>query len=235
MPESGIDIGEVTKTSLASVPNEVAIERVRGGDTRAYEIIMRRHNQRLFRVARSILQDDDAAQDAVQEAYVSAFYKLDRYAPTGSFGAWLTRIAINEALMIKRKDRKHEKLPDTGHDDGAAGDYETVAPNANPIDAAANVELAGLIEQAVDRLPEDFRTVFVLRAIEQLSVQETAESLDINPATVKTRFHRARSLMQEALNQHLDTAGPNAFEFAGKRCDRLVEKVLERLGIGKSK
>lgn len=235
MPESQIDVSEVSGTSRTSVPDEVAIERIRGGDTRSYEIIMRRYNQRLFRVARSILKDDDAAQDAVQEAYVSAFYKMDRYAPTGSFGAWLTRIAINEALMIKRKDRKHGKQPDTGNDDGVVGEYESVAPSANPSNAAANGERAGLIEQAVDQLPEDFRTVFVMRAIEQLSVQETAASLDINPATVKTRFHRARSLMQAALNRHLDSAGLNTFEFAGRRCDRLVAKVLERLEAEKVK
>lgn len=229
MPESETDTSGLSGASLASIPDEVAIERIRGGDTGSYEIIMRRYNQRLFRVARSILQDDDSAQDAVQEAYVSAFYKLDRFASTGSFGAWLTRIAVNEALMIKRKDRKHEMHRDAGNlEDLAPGD-QAVALRMDPADAVASGEVAQLIEEAVDQLPDDFRSVFVLRAIQQLSVKETAKSLDIKEATVKTRFHRARNLMQETLNRHMDTAGLRAFEFAGKRCDGMVVTVLKRL------
>jgi RNA polymerase sigma-70 factor (ECF subfamily) len=206
--------------------DHTAIARIRAGDTGAYADIMRRYNQRLFRVARSILQDDDAAQDAMQEAYVNAYFKLDKYAPTGSFGAWLTRITVNEALMMKRKDRRID------HDSAATPadrDPERAAPRADPADRAANRELAGLIETAVDALPEDFRTVFVLRALQQLSVHETAASLGINEATVKTRLYRARALMQKHLDKHIAAAGMAVFEFAGRRCDNMVSTVLKRL------
>lgn len=210
--------------------DEVVIERVRGGDTRSYETIMRRYNQRLFRAARSILLDDDVAQDAVQEAYVSAYYKLDKYSPTGSFGAWLTRIAVNEALMIRRKNLKYQRM--NGYEDNAEDrgpGHSLSAPGLDPADGVVNGELVQMIESAVDRLPDDFRTVFVLRAIHQLSVKETANCLDIKEATVKSRFHRARHLMQTMLNHEFDVAGLHAFEFAGKRCDAIVDRVLERL------
>ncbi len=221
---------EISGASLLSIPDDDAIERIRAGDTESYEIIMRRYNQRLFRVARSILQDDDAAQDAVQKAHISAFFKLDRFASSGSFAAWLTRIAVNEALMIKRKDRIYKKQYDAGnfieHESGEL----TAALRSDPADLAARSQIAQLIEQAVDQLPEDFRTVFVLRAIQQLSAKETAESLDIKEATVKTRYHRARKIMQVALNRHMDSAGLRAFEFAGKRCDSMVATVFKRIG-----
>lgn len=213
----------------APVTDAAAIERIHAGETVAYEIIMRRYNQRLFRVARSILLDDDAAQDAVQEAYVSAWFKLDRYAPTGSFGAWLTRIAVNEALMIKRKDRQQKHGGEADRQYNGKPAQEQPAPRADPADRVANRELARLIENAVDALPDDFRSVFVLRAIQQLNVKETAVSLGVNEATVKTRFHRARNLMQEALNNHIASAGMRVFEFAGSRCDRMVMNVFRRL------
>lgn len=211
--------------------DETVIARIRAGDAAAYEIIMRRYNRRLFRVTRSILRDDDDAQDAMQEAYVRAFTRLADFAAPGSFGAWLTRIAVNEALMRKRKDQRFE------HVDAAAADEDdamsqTPAPGAGTEELAANDELRHLIEVAVDRLPDNCRTVFVLRAIEQLSIEETASHLDIPPATVKTRFHRARGLMQQALAVHIGAAGLHTFDFAGARCDCMVAAVLARVAPG---
>ncbi|TCK17710.1 RNA polymerase sigma-70 factor (ECF subfamily) [Thiogranum longum] len=231
MRESVAEFSGADRASWLSAPDEVAIERVRGGDAQAYEIIMRRYNQRLYRVARSILRDDDAAQDAVQEAYVSAFYKLEHYAPTGSFAAWLTRIAVNEALMIKRKDRKYEKHSSSMNMEDHQSDDQMAASRTDPASVAANGELGLLLEAAVDQLPADFRTVFVLRAIQQLNVRETSESLGIKEATVKTRYHRARGLMQEILNQYMEAAGLQVYEFAGKRCDAMVMNVLNRLAM----
>jgi len=207
-----------------------AIENVRRGRIDDYEVIMRRYNQRLFRTARSILKDNDAAQDAVQEAYISAFYKLDSFAATGSFGAWLTRITVNEALMMKRK-------PDNRVADQLDNIDSTIlkATSTNPEEHLANDELHGLIESAIDTLPDNFRSVFVLRAVQQLSIRETADSLDIPEATVKTRFHRARNLLQEQLDQVIQEAGMHAFEFAGARCDRIVSNVLNRLKQFKNK
>lgn len=218
-----------TRHSATELPDETLIARIRTGDASAYEVVLRRYNRRLFRVTRSILRDDDDAQDAMQEAYVRAFTNLGDYRTPGNFGAWLTRIAVNEALMKKRRDKRyapHDAASLHDEDDAAA---EELAPGPGTEDLAANGELRHLIEAAVDRLPEGFRTVFVLRAIEQLSIEETATCLDIPVATVKTRFHRARGLMQQALTRYLDAAGLTAFDFAGPRCDRMVDTVLARL------
>jgi RNA polymerase sigma-70 factor (ECF subfamily) len=216
--------------STAEPSDETLIARIRAGDASAYEPIMRRYNRRLFRITRSILSDGDDAQDAMQEAYVRSFTKLDEFRPPGHFGAWLTRIAVNEALMIKRRRHRfvaHDGAPSEDNEERIAREP---TPGPGTEDAAANGELRRLIEAAVDRLPADFRTVFVLRALEQLSVEETAVCLDIPAATVKTRFHRARGLMQQSLERHIEAASLNVFDFAGPRCDRMVATVLARLG-----
>lgn len=219
------------RLGVTKLPDEALIARLRAGDTGAYEILLRRYNRRLFRVTRSILRDDDDAQDAMQEAYVRAFTRLGDFRAPGNFGAWLTRIAVNEALMKKRSDKRFAPRDAAPRHDEEEGDAmaQRPAPGAGTEDLAANGELRRLIEAAVDRLPEGFRTVFVLRAIEQLSVEETAGCLGIPAATVKTRFHRARGLMQQALTRHIDAAGLTAFDFAGARCDRMVAAVLARL------
>ena len=215
-------------------PDEALIARMRAGDTSAYEIMLRRYNRRLYRVTRSILRDDDDAQDAMQEAYVRAFTNLGDYRTPGNFGAWLTRIAVNEALMKKRRDKRFAPRDAAPlHDEDAAG-AEQPAAGASTEDLAANGELRHLIEASVDRLPESFRAVFVLRAIEQLSIEETAACLDIPTPTVKTRFHRARGLMQQALARYVEAAGLSAFDFAGPRCDRMVETVLARLVLSRA-
>lgn len=214
----------------AELPDEVVVARVRRGDTALYEIIIRRHNRRLFRAVRSILRDDDAAQDAMQEAYVRAYTHLADYREQGNFAAWLTRIAVNEALMRKRKDRRFVPLETPV----ASDEEDTVQVNESSHDStperlAGGGELRRLIEAAVDRLPDGFRAVFVLRAIEQLNVSEVAECLDIPEATVRTRFHRAREMMRRELDRHVEAAGLGAFDFAGARCDRMVATVLARL------
>lgn len=208
-----------------TTPDEAVIEQVRNGNTNAFEIIMRRYNQRLYRIARSILTDADAAEDAVQQAYISAYYKLDSFKPGSRFGAWLTRITINEALMIKRKP--DNRAADTKQ---ILDEDKVPANSSDPLGVHANQQLAQIIESAIDKLPDEFRYVFVLRAIQQLSTKETAESLEINETTVKTRLHRARNMMQQSLNQHIEQAGMQVFEFAGQRCDRIVKTVLEKLG-----
>lgn len=217
------------RRSVTELPDETLIARIRAGDTSGYETILRRYNRRLFRVTRSILRDDDDAQDAMQEAYVRAFTHLGDYHTAGNFGAWLTRIAVNEALMKKRSDKRYASRDATPLHDEDDAMAQVPAPDTSAEDLAASGELRHLIEVAVDRLPEGFRTVFVLRAIEQLSIEETATCLGIPAATVKTRFHRARGLMQQALTQHIDAAGPGAFDFDGPRCDRMVAAVLARL------
>ena len=215
--------------ATADIPDDTLVARARAGDAPAHELIMRRYNRRLYRITRGILRDSDAAQDAIQDAYVRAFTNLESYRAPGNFAAWLARIAVNEALMRKRKDQRYQPLASTEEEnDGVA---PPPVQHTTPEDLAAGGELRRLIEVAVDRLPDSFRTVFMLRAIEQLSVEETAASLDIPAATVKTRFHRARALMQQALNDDIEAAGLKAFDFDGPRCDRIVEAVLARLEL----
>ena len=187
---------------------------------------MRRHNRRLFRVARSILKDADAAEDAVQETYIRAFTHLEQYAPTGSFAAWLTRIAINEALMLKRRSRRGVVSFDDLDIDST---WRTDAAFAVADDVEQS-SLRQLLEQALDRLPEDFRIVFVLRAVEQLSITETADCLGLNAATVKTRLHRARARLRADITRRCRREQLHLFEFGGERCDRIVAAVLARLG-----
>ncbi|BAU48349.1 RNA polymerase sigma factor [Sulfurifustis variabilis] len=210
-------------------PDEALVARVRAGDVRAYALVVRRYNRRLFRIARSILRDDDAAQDAMQEAYIRAYLHLDTFRAPGNFAAWLARITVNEALMRKRKDQRYTPLDAAGTDDERASGGSLAPASESPEASAGAGELRRLVEAAVDRLPEGFRTVFVLRAIEQLSVEETAACLGVPETTVKTRFHRARLLMQQALHAHVEAAGREAFDFAGPRCDRMVAVVLARL------
>lgn len=216
------DVHELTTSEFNPQSDDAIVEQVRSGNTVAYEVIMRRYNQRLYRVARSILRSADEAEDAVQAAYIRAYFKLDSYVPGGKFGAWITRITVNEALMINRKRGKAQQDIDVD---------QLASTSAGPAELSANRQLAELIENAIDKLPSDFRMVFMLRAVQQLSIQETAACLDIPQATVKTRFHRARVLMQQMLNIHIVSAGLHAFEFAGHRCDRIVKTVFERLNL----
>ena len=214
----------------AELPDDQVVARVRRGDTALYEIIIRRHNRRLFRATRSILRDDDAAQDAMQEAYVRAFTHLADYREQGHFGAWLTRIAVNEALMRRRKDQRYVPLEvPAGDEEDTVQQEQQTSHEMTPEGLAGGGEMRRLIEIAVDRLPDGFRAVFVLRAIEQLSVTEVAACLDIPEATVRTRFHRARELMRRELDRYIDAAGPSAFDFAGARCDRMVARVFARV------
>ena len=207
------------------------VQAAQHADVRAFETLMRRHNRRLFRVARSILRDADAAEDAVQEAYIRAYKNLSQYAPTGSFAAWLTRVAVNEALMLKRKARRG-MIPLDSVDDGAVVSGDEPLANIEALVAADELDQTGLrqaLEQAVDRLPEEFRTVFILRAVEQLSTAETANCLGLNSATVKTRLHRARARLRAELTRRFRREQSHLFEFGGARCDRIVERVLLRL------
>lgn len=217
------------QTAPVTLDDHSIVARIRAGETGLYELIMRRYNQRLFRVARSIVSDDGLAEDAVQEAYVAAFYALERYHNDGSFAAWLTQITINEARMSRRKRtrRKETTLADNEDDSST----EVPQPHINPAHNVANDRLARLIEIAIEQLPESFRLVFVMRGIQQLSVADTAATLQIPAATVKTRYHRARSLMQKTLEPYIEEAGMSVFEFAGERCDNMVAAVSSRLGL----
>ena len=218
----------------AALADAGLVTRVRAGDPAGFEVIMRRHNQRLYRLARGILRNGSEAEDVVQEAYVRSYEKLDDFVGPNGFGAWLGKIVINEALGRLRKRGRVISLDDHVRGSGGSVAHHRIdtmmATQPDPERLAASGELRRLIENAIDTLPHDFRMVFILRTVEGLNVSETAQYLSIRPETVKTRFHRARRLLQSALGAQFDTYMPSAFAFAGPRCDRIVAAVLGRLG-----
>jgi RNA polymerase sigma-70 factor (ECF subfamily) len=203
------------------------------GDHAAFETLMRRYNGRLFRIARAILKDDAEAEDALQEAYIRAYRHIGDYRADAQLGTWLTRITINEALMRLRKqkrdrvvvpfDSEHRSM--TGDEAGQLADQRAESPSTTTLRG----EIRQILERRIDELPVAFRTVFVMREVEDMTVQETAECLGLPPATVRTRLFRARALLREALERDLDTVAVDIFGFAGERCDRIVLRVLSRV------
>src|SRR5262245_46975764 len=210
------------------------VELARAGDASVFRAILQRHNRRLYRVARGVLGDDAEAEDVVQETYVKAFENLVLFRGESSLATWLTRIAINEALGRKRKRRPTTDLSDLDMIDeqGEARvlTFPGVRMDSNPEANARRSEIRALLERAVDDLPEAFRIVFVMREVEQMSVAETASQLGIQPETVKTRLHRARRLLREALEEKLGSVLQDTYAFDGERCERMTNAVLRRLG-----
>jgi RNA polymerase sigma-70 factor, ECF subfamily len=208
---------------------------------RAFETVMRTHNRMLYRIARSILKDDAEAEDAVQETYLAAYRNIARFRGGAKLSTWLARIAINEAYgRLRKKKRACVVVPlQSGPPSDERGEsyFETTTVDETvelPEAAAMRTEMRRLLERRIDALPEQFRSVFVLRDVEELSVEETAECLDLPPATVRTRAFRARALLRESLSQDIDLATVDAFAFAGLRCDRIVYGVLEKLQLTRS-
>jgi RNA polymerase sigma-70 factor, ECF subfamily len=212
-------------------PDVERTEQVVAGDRIAFEALIRRHNARLFRVARAILRDDAAAEDALQEAYLTAYRALGEFRGEARIDTWLTRIVINQALMALRRQRRDRVVvPFHGPGDtrDPAGEIADEQTESAP-DAVLRGEMRRLLERRIDELPVAFRTVFVMREVEDLSVEETAACLGIPPATVRTRLFRARALLRDALARDVDLATGSVFGFAGDRCDRIVAAVLKKL------
>lgn len=207
--------------ALERLPDAELVTRVRSGDTRAMEALMRRHNRTLYRTARAILRDDAEAEEAVQEAYIRAYRALDTFRGESKLSTWLVRIVANEALMRRRRSgRSAEVIPMEAH-------VETqISEEAGPELETLRGEMRRLLEARIDQLPDGYRAVFVLRALEELSVEETAAALGIPDATVRTRYFRARSQLRESLARDIDLTLEDAFSFAGERCDRIVRNVL---------
>ena len=213
----------------------VRLARERNGD--AFRIIMQRNNQRLYRVARSVVQDDSEAEDVVQEAYVRAFGSLGQFRGDSSLATWLTRITLNEALGRLRRQRHMvdlEVLDAEPFGKTQIIPFPLMPVTADPERAAAQRQIRNLIEGAIDDLPEIFRVVFVMRDVEGLSIEETADFLGMPPATVKTRLHRARLQLRRALDEQLASTLTEAFPFDGKRCQQSADKVLARLQLAAS-
>ena len=224
-------------TALADLESLTDVElahRIAGGDRAAVRLVTTRNNQRLFRAAWSILKHRDEAEDAVQSAYLNAFAAIGDFAGRSSLSTWLTRIAINEALgRARAAKRRRERLDsdsvvhlDEYREKLMRGSTSQTAPDA----ALAREQLRAILEKAIADLPDPFRHVFVLREVEGLSVEDTAEALDIIPATAKTRHLRARRRLQDALAPEVKAALTGTFPFAGADCARMTERVLAALG-----
>ena len=218
----------------AAVAGDAELARqIRRGNHSAFEGLMRQYNRRLYRTARAILKDDAAAEDALQDAYVAIYRNIGDFRGEAGLSTWLTRIVVNQALQVLRATRRQgvvipmESLQD--------GDWHAIGTTMNdsqpdtPEDATLRAEMRRLIERKIDDLPDAFRTVFVLREVEELSVEETAACLEIPEATVRTRLFRAKARLRESLAREIDVAAQDAFRFAGARCDRIVANMLARI------
>jgi len=207
--------------------------RVAAGDEDAFRLLMRRYNQTLYRTARSILKDDAESEDAVQEAYLLAYQAMAKFRGDARLSTWLVRIVVNEAIGRLRKRKRHAgviQLDATTDpfEENAEMNMSELSPE-QPERAAMRAQSRRLLEAKIDELPDAFRTVFVLRAIEEMTVEEAAACLGIPEATVRTRYFRAKSLLREALAREIDFALEEAFAFAGARCDRIIAGVMARL------
>jgi RNA polymerase sigma-70 factor (ECF subfamily) len=199
--------------------DEELVARVRSGEARLFELLMRRYNARIYRAVRSILRDESEVEDAMQTSYLSAYAHLGDFEGRSTFSTWLTRIAIHEALARRRRIDRAQTQEDAIP--------EAPPETRDPEREASAHELARLLARAIDALPEHYRTVFVLRSVEEMSVEETADALELEPATVKTRLHRARALLRRALLEAADLR--SALPFEAPRCNRVVEAVMARI------
>jgi RNA polymerase sigma-70 factor (ECF subfamily) len=217
---------EVLEKSKALTDEEI-VDRVRTGDLAMYEVIMRRYNQRLYRVARAILHDDAEAEDVLQDAYVRAYTHLDQFAGRSAFATWLTRIAVHEALSRLRSRKRHPQVDVIDYEGEIS--MNTSGKSLDPEQNASTAQLREFLEEAVLNLPESYRTVIMLRDIEELSTAETAEALDLTEDNVKVRLHRGHGMIRDWLFERIGTKAKEAFPFMGIRCDRVVQEVFHRL------
>ena len=212
-----------------TLSDEEVVARVLAGDTSLFEILMRRYNQRLFRVARGILADDAEAEDVMQEAYVRAFRELAGFRGEARFSTWLTRIACHEALARARKRRRLVSLAPVAFNTGGGEPPDPPSETLGPQREMENRELHAVLREAVELLPDPLRSVFCLREIEGLSTEQTADALDLSVENVRVRLHRAKRGLRQALDDRIGREVRRLYLFDGARCDRVVEKVFARL------
>ena len=208
------------------------VKRALARDEAAVRDIIKANNRRLFRLARGILRNDGEAEDVVQETYVRAFTRLTDFRGESSLSTWLSRIAMNEALGRLRRQRPGVELSSLpqGTLEAQIIQFPLMSATDDPEKSMAQREIQHVVEAAIDELPEPFRLVFITRVLEGMNVEETAEILDLKPETVKTRLHRARTMLRDNVEKKIGPVVMEAFPFAGRRCDRLTEAVLKRLG-----
>jgi RNA polymerase sigma-70 factor, ECF subfamily len=208
-----------------ALTDEQVVADVLDGQTALFEVLMRRYNERMYRVARSIVRDDAEAEDIMQQAYVNAYTNLHQFKGQAQFSTWLTRIAIHESLLRVRRKKRYEPFGEE------TSNVELIRGQGcgDPERQAASGELRALLESAIERLPDGAREVFVLRDVEGMSTLEAAQSLDVSEDVVKTRLFRARSALRRDLLKRTGTSAPDVFRFYRPRCDRMVSEVLSRI------
>lgn len=225
---------QIPQIAEAGTGDAELVARARARDETAVRAIMQANNRRLYRLARGILRNDGEAEDVVQETYFRAFTHLDQFRGDSSLATWLARIAMNEALGRLRRQRPNVEwtsLP-PGTLEAQIIQFPLSAPSEDPEKSMAQREIQEVVEHAIDDLPEAFRIVFITRVIEGMNVEETAEILGLKPETVKTRLHRARHMLRDNVEKKIGPVVMEAFPFAGRRCERLTDAVLKRLGLG---
>lgn len=214
----------------AEISDSDIIEKVLNGNKNFYEVIMRRYNQRLFRISRSYINDEDEVQDILQESYVKAYENLDKFENRSAFSTWLVKIVINETLARKNKRKRYTSLSQNDQQNEENDNYKIYSiPSEmkNPEEEASNNELKDALEKVIDSLPEKYRTVYVMREIEGMSVADTSTGLEITESNVKVRLNRAKEMLRSSLTDiYKDT---EVFNFLGSRCDKIVFNVLSRI------
>lgn len=212
-----------------TLTDEQVVARVVAGEVGLFEMLMRRHNVRVYRAVRSVLRDEQEAEDAMQQAYINAYTHLAQFAGRARFSTWLTRIAVHEAIARARRQGTRMETSFATDEEPEDRDVRLASPEPTPEQRAFASELRSLLEGAIDALQPGYREVFMLREVEGLSTAEVAESLDLTEEAVKTRLHRARAMLQQDLLARAGAATGNAFQFHASRCDRVVKSVMDRL------
>jgi RNA polymerase sigma-70 factor (ECF subfamily) len=223
---------DVASSPTAVLPDTEIVRKIREGETALFEVLMQRHNRRVYRAVRAVMNEEVDVEDVMQQAYINAFTHLYQFEERAQFSTWLIRIALNEAFARRRKMKAPESVVriHVELDDDRGGYMDTlISPGADPERRAYAEELRRVLEAAVEALPESYRTVFMLRDIEGLSTSETGESLGLGEEAVKTRLHRARAMVRRAVSVRIGGVAAEAFQFHAPRCDRVVTAVLARI------
>ena len=227
-----LSVLSIESTTVPSDSDEQLVASALQGERTAFETIMRRHNRLLFRVARGVVSDDAEAQDVVQEAWLRVFTRLGDFQGGASLGTWMARIAINVALDVLRRRSRSVPLDPHGLDHEPTPEHMmsfSTPPTASPESVAARTELRAVLQSAIEGLPPIYRSVFMLRAVQEMSVDEAAYCLNVTDAVVKTRYLRARSMLRDALGAQIEAHSDSVFAFAGERCDQVVRHVIAEL------
>jgi RNA polymerase sigma-70 factor (ECF subfamily) len=217
----------LTRAGSTALSDEEVVERVLAGDTALYEVVMRRYNTRLYRVARSILKNDGEAEDVMQDAYVKAFQHLSQFARRARFSTWLTRIAVHEAIARVQKARRFEDWDNMN--ENQQNEIGATPLRSNPESETASVEMSKILEQAIEKLPDGYRAVVMMRDVEDMTTAEAAECLSLSEENVKIRLHRAHGMLRKELYANARISAADAFPFHAPRCDRVVANVFTRL------